>query len=132
MVPLVQVGVRSLSAGERVFVQEEGIPVYYWPRAVDDTRELASQVLEHLSEQVYVSVDLDVLDPSIMAAVGTPEPGGMGWDQVTGLIREVAESRQVVGFDVSELSPPEGPEACAFTAAKLVYKLIGYATQEPG
>ena len=77
-----------------------------------------------------MSVDLDVLDPSIMAAVGTPEPGGMSWDQVTGLLRAVTEERKIVGFDVTELSPQEGPEACAFTAAKLAYKLIGYATHD--
>ena len=63
-----------------------------------------------------------------MAAVGTPEPGGMVWDEVTDLLKQVALSKNVVGFDVVELSPNEGPEACSFTAAKLVYKLIGYAT----
>ncbi|MCI0440946.1 MAG: arginase family protein, partial [Chloroflexi bacterium] len=59
---------------------------------------------------------------------GTPEPGGMTWREVTGLLREVARHRRVVGFDLTELAPNEGPEACAFTAAKLAYKLIGYAT----
>ena len=78
---------------------------------------------------VYVSVDLDVLDPSMMAAVGTPEPGGMGWEQLTGLLRRVAESRRIVGFDVCELAPREGPTACTYTAAKLVYKLIAYASR---
>ena len=63
-----------------------------------------------------------------MAAVGTPEPGGMLWDEAVALLRAVAAERKVVGFDVVELSPNEGPEACAFTAAKLVYKLIGYTT----
>jgi agmatinase len=76
---------------------------------------------------VYISVDLDVFDPSLMPAVGTPEPGGMAWEQVVGLLRAVAEARQIVGFDVVELCPREGPAACAFTAARLVYKLIGYA-----
>ena len=92
------------------------------------SREVARLVSEIASrgERIY-HVDLDVLDPSVMAAVGTPEPGGMAWSEATALLRAVAEQRHVVGFDVTELRPGEGPEAGAFTAAKLVYKLIGYA-----
>ena len=87
-------------------------------------------MLDSLSTSVYVSIDLDVLDPSAMSAVGTPEPGGMSWAELMGLLRGVAERRQIVGFDVTELSPAEGPESCAFTAAKTAYKLMGYATME--
>ena len=90
--------------------------------------ELAAHVIERLGTKIYVSVDLDVLDPSIMSAVGTPEPGGMLWSEATRLLRLVSESRRIVGLDVVELSPNEGPGACAVTAAKLLYKLIGYAT----
>ncbi len=125
---IVLVGVRSLSAGERKFIRSDDMPVTFWPPANRNSEELVSTVLEKLSERVYVSIDLDVFDPSLMSAVGTPEPGGMTWDEVTGLLRAVASSRKIVGFDVTELSPGEGPEACAFTAAKLTYKLIGYAT----
>ena len=63
-----------------------------------------------------------------MAAVGTPEPGGVSWQEVLNLLRELACFRNIVGFDVMELCPREGPRSCAFLAAKLVYKLIGYAT----
>jgi agmatinase len=125
---MVLVGVRSLSAGERLFIDEVGLPVFFWPPGPTDIGELSSRVLESLSSRVYISVDLDVFDPSLMAAVGTPEPGGMGWEEVTGLLKAVAERREIVGFDITELSPGEGPESCAFTAAKLTYKLIGYAT----
>jgi len=86
------------------------------------------EIIGLLSRDVYISVDLDVFDPAIMSAVGTPEPGGMDWYQVTSLLRAVAEERHIVGFDVTELSPGEGPTACAYTAAKLVYKLVAYAT----
>ena len=127
--PLVQVGVRSLSAEERDFIRDAKLPVLFWPGESSDIAELVEAALRSLSANVYVSVDLDVLDPSEMAAVGTPEPGGMSWGQVTGLLRAVAERRRIVGFDVTELSPGEGPEACAFAAAKLAYKLIGYATR---
>ena len=132
LVPLVLVGVRSLSTAESAFIREEGVPVLFWPPLNGDSADLAAWALDRLSDEVYISIDLDVLDPSMMAAVGTPEPGGMGWEQLTGLLRRVAESRRIVGFDVTELSPAEGPEACAFTAAKLVYKLIGYATGGAG
>ena len=63
-----------------------------------------------------------------MSAVGTPEPGGMGWAEVLTLLRVVASQRRVVGFDLMELTPAEGPTSCAYTAARLAYKLMGYAT----
>ena len=80
-----------------------------------------------LSENVYVSIDLDVVDPSIMSAVGTPEPGGMDWYQITSLLKAVADAKHVVGFDLVELSPGEGPVACSYTAAKLAYKMMAYS-----
>ncbi len=128
MCPLVEVGVRSLSESERRFIDDEGVPVYFWPDETAGVAGILPQIADRLSDTVYVSIDLDVLDPSIMAAVGTPEPGGMSWHSATTLLRHVAERKRIVGFDVVELSPGEGPEACAFTAAKLAYKLIGYAT----
>lgn len=121
--PVSLVGVRTLALEERDFIDQAGIRVCYWPPSdgcVDD-------IIAGLSPQVYVSVDLDALDPAEMAAVGTPEPGGMRWLELVGLLRRVAEQRQVVGFDVCELAPNEGPPANSYTAAKLVYKLIAYA-----
>lgn len=128
MCPLVEVGVRSLSQAERRFIDGEELPVYFWPNETADVGGILQEVVDRLTDTVYVSIDLDVLDPSIMSAVGTPEPGGMSWHSATRLLRHVAERERIVGFDVVELSPGEGPEACAFTAAKLAYKLIGYAT----
>lgn len=127
MCPLVEVGVRSLSLAERRFIDSEDLPVYFWPNETADVGGILQEVVDRLTDTVYVSIDLDVLDPSIMSAVGTPEPGGMSWRGVTTLLRYVAERKRIVGFDIVELSPDEGPEACAFTAAKLAYKLIGYA-----
>ena len=125
--PLVQVGVRNLSAGEMDFIKTHNVPVFAWTAAPYSAADLIDLVLTNLSSNVYISVDLDVLDPSIMSAVGTPEPGGMFWNDLTILLRRVCESRHIVGFDIVELSPQEGPEACAYTAAKLAYKLMGYA-----
>ena len=84
-----------------------------------------------MSDEVYISVDLDVLDPSLMAAVGTPEPGGMGWGQINRLVSHVASKKRIVGFDVVELSPGLGPPACSVVAAKLVYRIIAYAACAP-
>ena len=125
MCPLVLAGVRSLSIEERDLIQENRIPV--WPAPEDGGLLPADDLIASLGDPVYVSVDLDVFDPSLMAAVGTPEPGGLSWRQVTALLRAVAESRRIVGFDVCELSPGEGPTACTYTAARLVGKLAAYS-----
>lgn len=127
--PAVVAGVRSLSLEESRFIQSTGITPFYahlWDE------ETPGRIVAALSPQVYVSVDLDVLDPALMPAVGTPEPGGVSWPQLLALLRQVASARRVVGFDVVEFSPRDGPIACAYLAAKLVYKLIGYLSDGKG
>ena len=123
--PLVEVGVRSISAEEYEFARSREIPIFFWPQQRDRTEYLA-EVCGQLSPNVYVSIDLDVMDPSIMSAVGTPEPGGLTWWDVTVLLRHVTSRYNVVGFDIVELSPEEGPVACSATAARLAYKVMGY------
>ena len=124
--PVALAGVRSFSLDERDFLRDNGVPV--WPCPPDGGLLPSDEILEALADDVYVSIDLDVFDPSVMSAVGTPEPGGLTWTQVTGLLRRVGESRRIVGFDVCELSPGEGPVACSYTAARLVAKLSAYST----
>ena len=99
--PLVEVGVRSLSLGERRFIRDNEIPVVFWPPANGNGQRLAETVIDALTPAVYVSIDLDVLDPALMPAVGTPEPGGMSWHDLIGLVRAVARERKIVGFDVT-------------------------------
>jgi len=123
--PIALAGVRSLCQEEYDFIRENNVPVWYWDP--DSHSSSPDSVLESLSDTVYVSVDLDVLDPALMPAVGTPEPGGMAWHQLVSLLGKVAASRRIVGFDVCELAPADGPPACSYTAAKLVYKLVAYA-----
>ena len=121
--PVSLLGIRTLALEERDHIAASGIPVCYWPpddRGVHD-------IISGLSQDVYITVDLDALDPAEMPAVGTPEPGGMRWLELTSILRQVCEQRQVVGFDVCELAPSEGLPAHAYTAAKLVYKLLAYA-----
>ncbi len=123
--PIVPVGIRSLSREEHQFINETGIKPFY-AKGLISTEDSIQRIIDSLSGEVYITIDLDVLDSSIMSAVGTPEPGGIGWYELLGLLREVAQSKRVVGFDLVELCPGEGPLACAFVAAKLAYKLIGY------
>lgn len=126
---VVQVGIRSVSKDELDFAESAGVEIHTWPPPADSIEALAERVRGALSERVYISIDLDALDPSIMSAVGTPEPDGMTWRETTALLRAVARRARVVGFDVVELSPEEGPVACSATAAKLVYKTIGYISE---
>ena len=124
--PVTLVGVRSMSQ-EEVDTLRSTDKVQLYPYDGQLSAETCDTVVDSLSGPVYVSVDLDVLDPSLMAAVGTPEPGGMEWYPLLRLLRLVAERHPIVGFDVVELAPREGPASCAYTAAKLVYKMIGYS-----
>jgi agmatinase len=123
--PVVQVGIRSLSWEEQQFLTQNNMHPFF---AISNSG-LASpeQIIASLNDDVYLSIDLDVFDPSIMSAVGTPEPGGMQWHEILNLLRLVALHKRVIGFDLVELCPKEGPASCAFLAAKLAYKLIGYA-----
>lgn len=123
--PLALAGVRSLSLEERDFIRDNNVPV--WPCPEDGGLLPVDEIVDALGDDVYISIDLDVFDPSLMSAVGTPEPGGLNWRQVTSLLRTVAENRRIVGFDVCELAPAEGPTACTYTAARLVAKLAAYA-----
>ena len=82
--------------------------------------------MDGLTENVYLTVDIDGLDPSLVSATGTPEPGGLGWYETIGLIRTLARKRNVVGMDLTEYSYVEGQNASAFLCAKLIYKILSY------
>lgn len=125
LAPVVHVGIRSLSREEADFVKQSGARVFYAPQVLGSP-SVATAIGNALTDQVYITVCLDAFDPSIMPAVGTPEPGGLGWYDVLNIARRVAETRHIVGFDVVELFPIPGNLAPDFLAAKLVYKLLGY------
>lgn len=127
-VPVAQVGIRSLTGDERALIAERGICAVFAPEAVNEPVERwISRVLAALPDEVYVTVDLDAFDPAIMPATGTPEPGGLGWYGALAVLRALAERKRIVGFDVVELAPIAGHVAPDFLAAKLVYRLLGYA-----
>jgi agmatinase len=94
-----------------------------------DYAKLGQSILSNLSQNVYVTIDLDVFDPSVMPGVGTPEPGGLDWYQVLDVLRPVFQKKNVVGFDVVELCPIKGNIISDFTAAKLIYRLMGYLSR---
>jgi len=122
--PISQVGVRSLSWEEKQFLTQNKLtPIYMSDLALN--KASIDRIVDSLSEDVYVTIDVDVLDPSIMPAVGTPEPDGMSWRQILDIIESVALHKHVVGCDLMEFCPGEGPGSCAFLLAKLTYKLIG-------
>lgn len=125
---LVQVGIRAISEPEVAWLKETGRrpPFYAHELAQRDPADWIEQVVAELGPQVYVTFDVDGLDPSFMAATGTPEPGGLGWWPTLRLLRRVGEEREVVGADVCELLPTPGLHACDVTVARLVYKMIGY------
>jgi agmatinase len=126
--PIVQVGVRSLSSEERQFISQNNIPTFYIINSSSDMPS-TDNIIASLDHNVYVSIDLDVFDPSIIPSVGTPEPAGMQWNEVVNLLRYVSQKRHVIGFDLVELCPDHCNHASSFTAAKLAYKFIGYITE---
>jgi agmatinase len=126
--PITQVGIRSLSLQEQLFIKQNSMQPFYSATSISEMDSL-QQIVDSLSSNVYISIDLDVFDPSIMSAVGTPEPGGLQWHEILNLLGFVAKNRNILGFDLMELCPAQGPDSCAFLAAKLAYKLIGYTVQ---
>jgi len=130
--PVAQVGVRSLSWEEKQFLTHNKLMPFFMSDLVSNKISI-DQIVDSLSDDVYVTIDVDVLDPSIMSAVGTPETDGMQWRQVLDIIELVALHKHIVGFDLVEFCPGEGPNSCAFLLAKLAYKIIGCAVaQEKG
>jgi agmatinase len=122
----VSVGIRSLSEEEAELFARAPWPMW----STRQFRSLAGDrapILDALSDEVYVTVDVDGLDPSVMPATGTPEPGGLDWYELVDLLRSVAERKRVVGFDVVELAPLPGQVAPDFLVARLVYRLIGWS-----
>jgi len=130
MVPAASVGIRSISEEEAEYFESHPQPVW----SVRQFRALAGRwgpILDALTDDVFITFDLDGLDPSILPATGTPEPGGLDWFEAVDLLQAVAESRRIVGFDVVELAPLPGQVASDFLASRLVYRLIGLALGRP-
>lgn len=125
---LVQAGIRAQSIDEARFIRERGVRTFYAHEIRSGRHpDWQESVLASLSDNVYVSVDVDGLDPSIMPSTGTPEPNGLLWAETVRLLRLVGEQKRIVGCDVVELAPVRGVVHPDLTAAKLAYKLMNFA-----
>jgi agmatinase len=123
--PAVQVGIRSLSAEEARVIPSLPTRIFFAKDIVGKTGWI-DEVVSSLTEEVYLTIDVDGFDPSLIPTTGTPEPGGLMWYDVLGLIRKVAEKRRIVGMDVTELSTTLGNDSPSFLTARLIYKTLGY------
>ena len=123
LAPIVQVGIRSMDFSEKQFMNRNNI---FFAKDIYNNRDWISKVVAGLSDEVYITIDLDVFDSSVMPSTGTPEPGGLLWYDVLALLKAVCNKRNVVGFDVVELCPNDKNKAPDFLAAKLIYKLLSY------
>jgi agmatinase len=128
-IPSVQVGIRSISADEARLL-DSGLPTkIFWARDIAGKTDWINRAVDSLTENVYLTIDIDGLDPSIVPTTGTPEPGGLGWYETLTLIRKLAEKRRIVGMDLVEYSYFENYDSPAFLCAKLVYKSLAYIFQ---
>jgi len=127
-ISVTEVGIRSYSAEEAEFIKKGKDLKIIHAREIKESNQnkWIEEALPALLPKVYISVDMDAFDPSIVPGTGTPEPGGLDWYQVIRLIREVFQSRDVIGIDIVELAPIAGITGPDVLAAKLAYKAIGY------
>lgn len=123
--PALQMGIRALDLEEMSLAREKG-----WPLVLDFQRRhdplWLEKALKVVHGPVYLTLDLDAMDPALVPGVGTPEPGGFGWYEILEVLRRIFQRFQVVGADIVELCPRPGLESSSFIAAKLAYKIIGY------
>ncbi len=121
---IVQVGIRAQCVEEARLIETKGIHTHY----AHDLRQngLNERIIDDLEEHVYITIDVDFFDPSMMPATGTPEPGGFFWTESVRFLKKLFEKRNVVGFDVVETSPVNGLHHAEFTVARLIYKLMAF------
>ena len=124
-VQLVPVGIRSLTSDEAKLIRDKDIPVVY-AHELERGDDWIQRVLDSLGDSVYLTVDVDYFDPSLVPSTGTPEPGGGSWYPTVRLLERVFREKRVVGCDIVELAPIPGLVAPDFLAAKLLYKIVGF------
>ncbi len=128
LAPVVQVGLRSMSADELPYAQRDRI---FYSHELYYNKNLYEKAIDKLSENVYITIDLDVFDPSIMPSTGTPEPGGPDYFELLHFLRNVILKKNVAGFDIVELCPSQTNKSPDFIAAKIIYQLLSYKFSGP-
>ena len=126
--PVVQVGIRSMDKAELKNIDEKQM---FYAEKIRNNTNWIKDVVNLISDNVYITIDLDVFDPSILPSTGTPEPGGLGYYEVLDLLREVIKKKNLVGFDVVELAPNPKERSSDFLASKLIYKILAYRFFNP-
>ncbi|MBZ8180625.1 agmatinase [Oscillatoria salina] len=124
--PSLPVGIRSICREEAELIKQKQIPVIWARDIATKTDWIESAIAKISTAKVFITIDLDGIDPSLIPGVGTPDPGGLNWYGLTAFLRRVFATHPVIGCDVMELAPVVDSVVSEFTAAKLVYKLIGY------
>jgi agmatinase len=127
-VPLTQIGIRAQCIEEANLIKESSHIHTFYAHEIRNNPNWADEAIATLGDNVYISIDADGFDPSIVPAVGTAEPNGMQWNETIQFLKKVIANKNIVGFDVVEIAPVKGNILTEYTMAKLVYKLIGYLT----
>ena len=128
---ILQLGIRSISAEEMSFIRKNKDRVRTWFAEDTDTDEWQSEFISLISrKKIYLTIDVDGLDPSVIAATGTPEPGGLSWKKTIEIIRLLTNSAELIALDCVELAPLSGMHASDFAAAKLIYKTLSLKYNE--
>ena len=120
---LIQVGIRSMDISENQVINRDNV---FFAQDMFSNNQWMDESINLLNDKVYITLDLDAFDPSIMPSTGTPEPGGILWNDMLCYLKKVFKNRNVVGFDIVELAPIENLEAPNFLVAKLYYKMLSY------
>ena len=128
--PTLPIGIRSICLEEAQLIKEKQIPVIWATDIYRQSNWSEKAISQITTKKVFITIDLDGLDPNLMPGVGTPEPGGLNWYELTQFLAEVFAQYQVIGCDVMELAPSSDSVVSEFTAAKLVYKLIAYQSNQ--
>jgi agmatinase len=124
---LIQVGIRSMDSCEKQYLNRKKC---FFAHDIHSDRSWMDETIRLMGDQVYLTIDLDVLDPSVMPSTGTPEPGGMDWYMITEYLRKVFRAKNVIGFDIVEFAPLKELKAPDFLVAKLYYKLLSYKFED--
>lgn len=125
-IPSVPIGIRAISQEEADLIEKEKIPVIWGHDLTPHSSWIETAIASIKTKKVFLTIDLDGLDPAIMPGVGTPVPGGLQWYPLLTFLKTLFKTYEVIGADVMELAPINGNVVSEFAAAKLVYKLIGY------
>jgi agmatinase len=128
-IPLVQIGIRAQCKEESDLIKSNKLISTFYAHAIRKNPSWMNEALERLPQNVYITIDADGFDPSVIPAVGTAEPNGLFWVETLEFLRMVCSKRNVVGFDIVECAPIEGSILSEYTLAKLLYRIIGYLEQ---